>query len=995
LFYVAFLASTVESDPQPDVIFNDFRGGINTKDNPFTLPFNEYLQLHEYVLDGEYGSAILRRGDAKRTDSIALTIPTAITWECLITDTVHNTKSNRIHFYMSCDSTVPAQDEFLLGQDIDSLNPAGGTDFTSIGYWGNSYFATDSECVFLADIDIAKLATGDSATITLSTGGYLVASDTGGITGLYALYGNLRKSILGVIPGYGAQDQWSSLYASRPNKYELTQKLSDFIYKGETPSWATWKGFAYIALPRQRPMITNGTRTTMLVPRAPGQVEIVPVLSSSENPQHDSTWTIEGTPRYVMVNRYADITADATENSLGLMKQLGYISHFVPLFNELALLYAFPRQAHDSIAASYVISDSVLLYILRTRGHENVPLPEIDTLFIIDSIISGDVDTLDVATFIDSIPNDSLGTASYPAATDSAGYVLVIPVDTGRSYTQTAIRDTTGGADRNPQFTAPGAPTLIAQFHSSDITLDWWPDGALLDSSNRHHIGWQYGITQFDTALSQPLMSNMGPLLTVSTSSQTNNSVASSYDSTIAIHVGIPKTTAFDSSLARIVWRRQVRYEPNMDSFMVVIDTFLFGEPVHGYTAPLEDTRLAGWLTFKDRTVYTDSMITFSAFFPVGLMIGNVDSVFEDSVNWHDFITGGRSPEGIKFDERFNPTDNRMAIVKGFFPFKDQMFAYTDQAVFRSTVDTAVFKLFSDINFDAGNGDVITAITNIGPNIIVFRSNGLVELYDPNGPLPTKGSPVDGIGCIASESMINYGGIIYFMARDGIRALSAHPVKNYGVTNPLVSRKINDQIVDGKSDSLKSTMVAGVGTGGKTIIFTYPSISKMYVYYPELDSWTTRSGSFFQATHYDTSRIEGLQLSSTMIYARVTDQRIFDFQTSALYFDSGTTNAAYTGIIETRPFKDDDINTFAIRKIGKLAGNTNTRSGTFSIKNDSGTVEVTETFSQDDPMYSVHGVRYNEAQFFTLQWATGLAITADTTRAFHIWTKFLHGPPIR
>ena len=1004
LYFVVFLAASVEGDPQPDVKFEDFSGGINTKDNPFSIPFNEYLQLHEYILDGEYGSAVLRKGDVNRIDSLATSLGSDTVWSCAIVDTFNAVAwepNQFIYYTVTCDNPVPIQDGLLEGIDADSLDRTAGAspppawtgkDFTIVNnfQWNNE---VTTRMVLVADTLDSELGIGDSLQVTMTTAQWSGALDTGGITGVYSLYTKpVNKQLLYIVPGFGNLDRWSSLYASESYQYSPNNFLADYIYRGETPLWATWRGWAYIALPRQRPMITNGAKATMMIPRAPGQVEILPVASESDTAASDTAWTIDGTPRYVIVNRLADITGDATENSLGLCKQLGYISHPIPLFDELALLYSFPRQAHDSIAASYITSDSVLLYILRTRGHASRPHPEFDTLFIVDSLIS-DSPTffLDTATFLDSIPNESLGTSNWIAATDSAGFVLLLPVDTGRFNTQTDIRDTTS-PDRNPQWTAPGAPTFINQYQG-DTTNDFWPRNAKTDSSNRFHIGWQYGLSQYDSTIENAQMSAMSPLLTVSTSSPLG---LGGIDSTIAFDIGIPKSTAHDKDLVKVLWRRQIKYEPNLDSFVVVDDTVMItgGFGAFAITADREFNPGVGDFIRKTN-LYLDSNITFSAFFPVGVIIGNTDSIFEDSVSWGDLMSGGRTQAGVDFDRRFNPINTNIAIVKGFFPFKSHLFAYTDQSFYRSNVDTATYELFSAVSFDPGTGDVITGIANIGPNLVVFWSNGLTELYDPSGAIPTKGAPMTGVGLIAPQSLINYGGTIYFMARDGIRALSAHQVKNYGVTNPLISRKINDQIVDGKSDSLKSTMVSAIGTGGKTIVFCYPSISKMYVYYPELDSWTTRSGSFFQATHYDTSRIEGLQLSSTMLYARSGDQRVFDFQTSALLFDSGTTNAAYTGIIETRPFKNEDINVYEVDKVGKLAGNTNTRTGTFTVKNDSGTTEVTESFPATDPMYSVHGIKYNESNFFTLQWATGLATTADTVRAFHIWTKYIHGPRIR
>lgn len=986
LFYIVFLAATVESLEKPDVTFKDFSGGINTKDNPFSLKPNEYLQMHNYVLDAEYVSAALRPGDVNKTDSIAITIAADSILLCSVITAYAwfpvEPEAGSV-LVVLCDKPVPEIDNFLLGIGADSSDGAAplGEAFTI----KNSFQDINDNSLtmrIVKDAGVSPLTTADSISVTISQAEYAATLDTGGITGLYAFYSKpTTKLLMYVVPGFGAKNQWSSLYSSKASQYEPSILLSDFIYKGETPLWETWNNWVYIALPRQRPMISNGTRTAMMVPRAPGQLEIVPAQPDTPT----GAWTIDGAPRYGLFRRHADTGAGEGNR----MTKVGKISHAVPLYNEWGLIYGFPREASDA-NNNAVRSDSVLLDLVRTRGDPNSPPKEFDSLFLIATITSGDPSILDTLKIIDSVPNDSLGTSTYPFV----GTGGVIPYDTGYVNTQTDVRDTTGSATINQLFTAPGSPTLIAQ-KQGDTTNDFWPLAAKIDSSNREHIGWEYGITRFDTTIDLPLMSDMSPTLVISTAPPVN---LGGKDSTTAIWLGIPRRTALDSGMATVVWRRQIKYAPNIDSFTVTTDTFYVWEfPGGGEFRSSESQNILRsdpLLDIITTVTYSDSLITKSAFFPVGVILTN-DTIFYDSLSWSDMMAGGRTNKDVAIDPRWNPLDNRMAIVKGFFGFKDHLFAWTDNAIFRSTLDTPVFKLFSDISFDPENGDVITQVTHIGPNIVVFWSNGLTELYDPSGQLPTKGSPVSGLGCIAPQSLINHGGIIYFMSKDGIRAMASHQVKNYGVTNPLISRKINDQIVDGKTDSLKSTMVAGIGTGGKTIVFTYPSISKMYQYYPELDSWTTRDGSFFQATNYDTTQIEGLLHSSTMLYARTGDQRVFDYQTKTLLlYDSGLTSAAYTGVIETRPVSFTP-NVHEVKLIGVLKAHSGGDQGTFTIKNDSGTTLVTEAFPGNDPVYSVHGVKYNEASIFTFQWATSIGTAPDTIRQWDFWTKYVHGPRIR
>lgn len=981
-----FSANFAQGQDNPDFSQSDFSGGVNTNTNPLLLKPNELVQAHNWLLDAEFGSLVLRNGDLARTDTLDKTIPSPVSWNCII-DTIQ-TLGQQDAVYFTCDSTLPPQDRFWDGLDADSLDrdatppPAWtGKDFTIANSFFNQFTSSPSDSSgllvsFNSDVDLVK---GDSLQVTMSTLAFTQAFDTGGVTGVYAFYSKpTTKMLLYVIPGFGSQNQWSSLYASESQNYNPIRFLSDFIYKGETPLWETWNGFAYVALPRQRPMVTNGRRTSHLIPRAPGQLEIVPIVDSH------SISGIDGVVQYGLFLNRLDTAGTK------IMDRVGYLSHEVPLFNEHALLYAFPRPVADS-ANNRVRSDTIQMYITRTRGNPKFVGPLIDSLFLIDSIFSNDVSILDTLTFRDTIPNDSLGISPWVfigtrTIEPRAG---IIPYDTGFVDSITDILDITLPIPRGAGYTALGAPVFIAHNMTTTDDADWWPVVAdTAGAGNQFHVGWEYGVTKFDTTFPLPLMSAMSPSLTVSTSKPAEYG---GQDSTIGIDIGIAPLTAFDTNQVRVMWRRQIKFEPNADSFKVLTDTFFIND--EGRQVPLtNDIRFRSRksdpprIIFKERILFTDTILTKSAYRPVGVLLNGAETLFNDSVTWTDWISGGRTDQSVKIDPRFNPTDNRMDIVKGFFAFKDNLFAWTDDRLFRSTLDTPVFKPFQDVKFDPERGDVIVQVAQIGPNLVVFFSDGLIELFDPVGTLPTKGSPVSGFGCVAPQSLINYGGTVYFLAKDGIRTISSHPVKNFGVANKIISTKINNLIVDGRSDSLKSTMAAGIGTDGKTIVFAYPSIDTMFIYYPELDAWTTRDGSFFQATNYDTTSIEGLLRSSKMVYAKSGDERVFEMYASPTYLDSGINEFAFSGVFETRPFFADH-NLWQVAQVGLLGNASKNR--TVDILDDTGLSVSSATFLAADPVYTIRGFAPHEGSYLSLKYSTNItAITEpDTLRRIDIWGR--------
>lgn len=896
----------------------DLTRGLKTSVNP--LKRKGFSKLHNYLLDDEIGSLVLRKGDKALTDSLDSDTTGAYTRYGRIVDTA--TGSGVLYFYV--DFTDGLSSEPGGFWDGDTLQDSAGNKLQVIIRSQGPELGDPSKTLLVCDTPFA-VGFGPTDSIMLlkpDSITYKSAFDTGGVTGIYAYYKKPRsKYLLGVLPGFGARNQWSSLYMSQANEYDMKTLLAPYIYKGETPIWETWGGFVHIALPRQRPLITNGDRTVHLVPRAPGQLEIVPSPDSVAEP----SWRINGSVRYALYQLREDSTLGATGRP-------GYVSHLVTDYGEVNILTNFPRPVSDSL----MDVDSVKYILARTRGYDLQPRPPIDSFFVIDSIIEAGFAFLDTFIFIDSIPNESLGVGNWGFVGADKG---VIPLDTAYVNAQTDIKNIDPATITRPiDFGTVGAPTFIAQFMTAPAN-DWWPDAASLkDSSNKDHVGWRYMVTIADTLTG--IMSDSSPNLWVSTPKPSSWGGG---DSTVGIHIGVPPLGAGDTGKVRIVWRAQVKWEVDYDKYRVVGEdtiaitfknkdsTDLFDwRAEHGYPGYYMIGRRIDVTTGEGYEIwqmggyiqYTDTILTTSQFRPVGVLTDPTDTLFADSVSFTEWIKRGRDKWDLKVDPVWHPLDNRIDVAQGFFAFKDNLFAWSDNRIFRSVLDTPIFRPFNDISFDPENGDIITQITNVGENIIVFWSDGLTELYDPNASLPTKGSPVEGMGCYAPHSLINYGGIAYFLAKDGIRAISSHPVKTHGVSNNIISRPINDILIENRSDSLKSTMVGAVGPRGRYLVWCYPSIDTMFLYFPPHDGlpgrWATRDGSFFQATHYDTNSIGNLIKSTALVYTKTGDERIFGMEASETYYDSGLA-ASVVGEFETAPLFTD-YNYWTIDRVGITRG---------------------------------------------------------------------------
>lgn len=1037
----------------PNIIMRDFSGGINSKWSPFLIADNEMLACNNYMLNLEVGALVLRQGDIKRTDSL----------DVIVTNVTPGIPAlNQTGVITSVDSSIGGGNDLrIYDLVVDDTNAVQAT-----GFWDGetAFLLPDSTTTALIDfyakigattyrlgIVSTSLKFTDDDAVTMGLAGTAGSADTlevgsGGITGLYALYQKPRtKNLLAVLPGFGTnRERWSRLQSSLTNKYQPEVFLADFIGKGATPIWETWQGLAYVAIDGQRPIVTNVTNTSRLVPLAPGQSEIVPSDPGLDSVywgkafdgvadtfmQRDTTafglvggsssccdsvignvYDQNGTYFYTTYSRpffsgAVNVSPDSIVDSL--YNRSGYVSHKVSLFNKNAVLVNATAQVNDSVSTDK--ADSVIIVFARTRGYLNDIKPDVDSFFWIHYLVTNDLNVLDTFKLIDSIPDDSLGNRNFPFLGAPRG---ILQIDTSFVDSVYDLNNIATSQDRHLSYTAPGMPKFVGRT-VADPGSNWWPLHPDTITENREHRGWSYMYTVVDTIL-LGLFSDSSANLVISTGF---SAALGGTDSTSSITINVPSLPLRETNKVRVVWRAEWKFQAAPDSFIFITDTIfvkanyrltgfqISGTPVPTSSIPQGSEFVSSfWLPQNrgDRNLAVvirtpsagDSNLVQTGFFPVGIIRDPTEVQFIDSLSWKSWLGGGKRDNSIRVDDRWIPTDNRMDIVKGFHAFKDNMFAWTDSRLFRSDLGDPRFKPYNDILFDPENGDVITQVTDIGPNLLVFWSSGLVELFDPVATLPTKGAPLEGIGCVAPNSLVNFGGTVFFRAKDGIRTISSSPLKNFGVANTVISAKINDRIVDGISDSIATTMVVAVDELNGVIIWCYPSIDTMFVYYPALarngvGPWTTRSGSFFQATHYDTTTVAQIIKSSSLLYSKTNDQRVFEMFGSDNAFDSGV-GGSYAGRVLTRPLFAD----YQSWEITKLAfrNTISTRDASVFIFNDSlfNPIGVPILLTLSEATFQMIHIRPMKASsYWTLDFRGGVDIGAsdtdiDTIREISVW----------
>lgn len=947
LLIILSMCEEVNGAERRTVSLRDFSGGLNTNTNPFLLKQNEFLQLHNFDITDEFGSISLRRGFTAKTDSFP-----------------RPTGSDSINITLYVINRVPGPlpprwplgEEFLIcslqSADYD-LNVGGLWDLSTILIKGSSpdtetvvanfnpTFTGEGDAKFtgITVFDSTKFDVGDSLYMALDTGVAFI--DTGNVTGLYAyLDRSGRKFLMEITPGFASGGRWSALMVSQQSKYQPSVRLWPYIHKDETPIWETWKSHVFIALPRQRPLVYDGTRTVPLIPRAPGQLEITPVFTAN------STWKINGLVRYTLLQMLSGagsvvytndslLESDADGTSFTATRT-GYVSHEIELDNEHALLFGFPKAAPDTLSVMDI--DSIMYYVCRTRGKPFAGEQSFDSFFVVDSIrlavASIEADTLII---IDSIPDDSLGHPGWPFI---GGHRGIIPFDT--AFVDSVTKRNDSAFAINGHFVAPGGPTFISHdTGSAGANATWWQDSQDENDSTLV-VGVVYFTTLLDTL--NGAISDSSPNLWVALAKPNQGTTS---DSTKEIKLGIPTLTARDSGLVRILWRSRVlisqveelSYEVG-DSVYINIDFKQVRDGIAGRGSDERTIRITDLdiQTFTRPTGLTEQELSelkrgesqvggvkgrvvgprrarrgipFAAY----LITDPARDTITDTLQWAELMGASASFRTTVGSGTWSPLDNRVNIFNGFYAFGDKLYGWYGSRLYMSALDTAfIFRPFQDVAFNLDDGDEVVQVVSIGHKLLVLKNRSMIEMYDLFNGIPTKSAQHDGIGCVAPHSLVSEKGSVIFLSEHGVVSLKASQFQPFGIQTGIISHKINDLILGrpgNKRSAADLKKAVGALVDDKYLLSfpvnSDPSDDTTFVYHIPLNAWSTYDFSFHQATKYDTFTVEGLVQSNRLLFARNDDERIFEFGGSNFYLDSGDANLAITGVFETRPlFTDND-----------------------------------------------------------------------------------------
>jgi len=372
----------------------------------------------------------------------------------------------------------------------------------------------------------------------------------------------------------------------------------------------------------------------------------------------------------------------------------------------------------------------------------------------------------------------------------------------------------------------------------------------------------------------------------------------------------------------------------------------------------------------------------------IKVLTTSTDSTFLDTLTWVQTLTGlssgadtlnlRRQTVNVNF---WNPQVN-LTNVTYAYPYGGRLWMSIGSQLYRSEVNVAgIVQPFQDVAFNLDDGDAITAIIGLGPNLRVFKNFSSIVLYDPLNDLPQKGSQTFGIGCVAPNSLEEWGGKLFYLSADGVIAEQTAQFKDYGIKQGLISQNINNLLIGDRSLADLKTAVAAPIFDDKYII-TFPGSDTSFVYHLQLDKWSMWDFSFSQATLYDTLTTEGLVRSKDVVFAKSGDERLFRYAAQdAMHFDSGS-GSFVEGSFTTRPVFADP-NQWQITQMG--FHRSDSIIGNVSVIGDSADASVASaTYGSEARDYLLKGIAPNSSRWFEIKYTTNLLTTNELNKIYGI-----------
>ncbi len=490
------------------------------------------------------------------------------------------------------------------------------------------------------------------------------------------------------------------------------------------------------------------------------------------------------------------------------------------------------------------------LKIYRTRANPG-DITDLDTFWLVREF--GNLDSINLAalTYIDSIPDDSLGAGSYSSwvihNTDSLGANSSHKITGVRIGAPTFYAHNPGGGNILPDSLGDSTKTskLIYMMtykdtltgYESDSGRTCWIDRAAGDTN--YIIGIP-PIPYNKTHIVRNLYRAYNYCIYSDTTSKGDNAPV--------VDTFLHNVTEADKS-----WINKLKNSGRILS----ISPTSGGEPVLGFYVRI---KYLGSLWRPDTVM--------SPFYNIATIKDPDVQHFKDTISWDsalkcEIYAGEIAPLALNYVTTFD----------------DRMWGAVGSKLYWSHLDTSGrWEVFDNLALGSDEADGITAIVARRDYIKVYQHHTQFLVYREAGELEYGRQWLGaGYGCIAPQSMAKYGDGVIYLSDRGVESEIGSQTLEKASSGEVLSTLINDQL--DFTPNIKRTAV-GIIHDNKYWL-SFPSIDTTWIYDFETGGWTKYTYAFSQATKYDTTRYRSLIPANDLLFIQSGSDKVWKADTMA------------------------------------------------------------------------------------------------------------------
>ena len=343
----------------------------------------------------------------------------------------------------------------------------------------------------------------------------------------------------------------------------------------------------------------------------------------------------------------------------------------------------------------------------------------------------------------------------------------------------------------------------------------------------------------------------------------------------------------------------------------------------------------------------------FLSYYELAILTDSADKVFTDTTAWDTTAQRRLYVRDVASNKLNNITLFEDILVAG----DGSRFAY-------SYIDSASrWGILRDLALNLDDGDEITVIQPFRNHLKVFKNKSQF-IVNPTGNFFSpfvQDWVVDGIGCIAPQSMVSFNNGLIYLSQLGVIFETGLVYKDNGSNYGFISEAINDILLDHTPAILREA-VGVVVQKHQEYRLSFPSLDTTFVYNYQTGGWSINDYAFTQATFYDTSRTANIEPPSDFLFITNSSDKIFKGDT--LTTDNGR---SIVSRYKSGPI-GIDYTYKQVEQIGLFFG-ANSVDSSYTVQifdaRDSADVDSTQITPSD--IYDMWGMSPHESNYFYFQ----------------------------